>query len=152
SLLMLQAITPLTMGQQQNDPNRKITLRNNSVLNATPQLQNANNSQLNNAGQQIHTQSFSISDIGDAIVDGIKGAVNAVGSLFEGGNVLAGILAVGSQLIIPIPGIADKGVYVFIAGAVAGKLLIKQRHMTPEERAFAEKVFGNSLPSNDKII
>jgi hypothetical protein len=48
------------------------------------------------------------------------------------------------------------GPFVFgpalIAGAATSSLLIKQRHMTQEERWFVESVFGNTLPPNDQII
>src|ERR1044072_7109957 len=101
--------------------------------------------------QGVAPQSF-IGDIVDGIVKIGEDIIEAGASLFEGRKFLTGIALVGSQLIIPIPGLQGKAIPVFIVGATAGKALIKQRHMTPQERAFAEKVFGNSLPPNDKIF
>jgi hypothetical protein len=97
-------------------------------------------------------QGFSIGDIFDDIVDTFKDLVEVPISLFEGGNILAGLALVGSQLIIPLPQLQGKAIELFIVGTVAGKLLIKQRHMNAQERAFAEKIFGNTLPANDKIF
>jgi hypothetical protein len=94
-----------------------------------------------------------IEDIGEDIVDAagdvVEGVVDAGSNLFEGGNQLLGIVAAGAALYVSGPGAL---IPAFIAGSVAGELLIKQRHMTDAERAFAESVFGATLPSNDRIV
>jgi hypothetical protein len=90
-----------------------------------------------------------LNDISDVPGDLVK----AGASLFEDGvGNLAGIAVSGSQI------------YVFGAGALVPAIvsgyfvskgvnaLIKQRHMSAEERTLAELVFGSSLPANDQIF
>src|SRR4051812_44492385 len=60
-----------------------------------------------------------------------------------------GIVTAGASLFVLGPGTL---IPAFIAGSATGNALIRHRQMTPEERAFAEGIFGNSLPPNDRIV
>jgi hypothetical protein len=94
-----------------------------------------------------------IVDIGEDFVDAAAGAagdlVEAGADLFEGAEQLAGIAVAAGALFVIGPGAV---IPAFIAGSAASRALIRQRHMTDAERAFAESVFGRSLPPNDRIF
>lgn len=88
-------------------------------------------------------------DVIDTAGDIIDEVVNVAESLFEGPGVLTGIVTAGAALFVMGPGAI---IPAFISGSVAGNALIRHRYMTSEERAFAESVFGSSLPPNDRIV
>jgi hypothetical protein len=94
-----------------------------------------------------------IAEVGEDIVDGAGDVagdlVDAAGDLFEGAGQLAGIAVAAGALFVIGPGAV---IPAFIAGSAAANALIRQRHMTNDERAFAERVFGASLPPNDVIF
>ena len=91
--------------------------------------------------------------IGETIVDAggdvVDALTDAAGSLFEGPGGLVGVMTAGTALLVAGPGMV---VPALIGGTAAGNALIRHRHMRPDERAFAEQVFGASLPPNDRIV
>ena len=86
--------------------------------------------------------------VGD-VVDLPGDLVEAGASLFEGGGSLVGLAVSGATLVLLGPGAA---ITVYPVAAGIGNALIKQRHLSGDERAFAEQIFGPRLPSNDRII
>jgi hypothetical protein len=56
---------------------------------------------------------------------------------------LAGVISAGAALFVVGPSIIFP---VFVAGAIAGAAAIDHRPAEPEEREFADQVFGSSLP------
>jgi hypothetical protein len=94
-----------------------------------------------------------IGDVADDVVEGIEnvadGLADAAESLFEGAAPLAGILVSGAAIFIAGPTYV---VPAFLAGAGGAALLIRHRPMSHDERVFAEAVYGNTLPSNDRIV
>jgi hypothetical protein len=88
-------------------------------------------------------------DVLDVVEDVGEGIGNAAASLFEGAAPLAGILVSGGALFIAGAGFLAPA---YLSGAGAAAALIRHRPMEPEERSFAERVFGNTLPPNERIV
>jgi hypothetical protein len=88
-------------------------------------------------------------DVVDAAGNVAGGVVDAAASMFEGPQGLVGIMSSAAGLFVMGPAAI---IPAFIAGSVAGQLLIRHRPLHPDERLFAEEVFGKSLPPNDRII
>lgn len=98
---------------------------------------------------------FGIDDIGEFIEDvaDIPGdLVEATASLFDGPGGVAGIFVSGATLFVGGPTALVPAVIAGVAVAEGVNALIKTRQLSSEERTVAEMVFGNSLPSYDKII
>jgi len=79
----------------------------------------------------------------------LLGGVNAAEFLLEGPGGLVGVVTAEASLFVLGPG---ELIPAFIAGSMAGNALIRHQPLSPEERALAETVFGNTMPPNDKII
>ena len=88
-------------------------------------------------------------DVVDVAEDVADGLADAATSLFEGAAPLAGILVSGGALFIAGPAFLAPA---YLAGAGTAAALIRHRPMEPEERSFAERVYGNTLPPNERIV
>lgn len=98
---------------------------------------------------------FGIDDIGEFIEDvaDVPGdVVEAAASLFDGPGGVVGIFVSGATLFVGGPAALVPAVIAGVAVTEGVNALIKTRQLSPEERTVAEMVFGNNLPSYDKII
>ena len=88
-------------------------------------------------------------DIVDAASDVAEGLGDAASSVFQGPGQLIGVAVAGGAFFLVGP---TAVIPAFVAGSAAGNALVRHRSMTPAERRFADSVFGNTLPDNDRIV
>jgi hypothetical protein len=123
------------------------------------------------AGSMIATKSYEMTGVlgslGDLLADlldylvgyVVLGPVSGViflgselglltGLQFPGAGGLTGLMLSGGAAFLVGPGMV---IPALIAGSIVGELVIKNRAMTEEEKAFAANVFGDTLPT-DRIV